>query len=108
MSKARLRWYTLLLGMLLLPPMPAVGAPGGQAAGEGKPYVVLVGVGEFKDPAIQPRPKAEADIKALYDLLIDKSSFQGSAEQIKLLVGKPDETRKSEPATRENILKAVK
>ncbi len=103
MSKARARWLTALVGLLLLVLM----TPGAHGA-EGKPYVVLVGVGEFADPAIQPRPRAEADVKALYDLLADKKAFAGSTDQIKLLLGKADPARKSEPATRENILKAVK
>ncbi|MCS7271569.1 MAG: hypothetical protein NZ703_10820, partial [Gemmataceae bacterium] len=39
--------------------------------GPGKPYLVAVGVGTFSDPAIQPRPTAEADAKALHALLRD-------------------------------------
>ena len=35
-------------------------------------YVVIVGVSETADKTIQPRPTADGDAKALYDLYIDK------------------------------------
>ncbi|MCX7855950.1 MAG: ferrous iron transport protein B, partial [Anaerolineae bacterium] len=34
-----------------------------------QPYLVVVGVGAFKDTAIHPRPTADADAKALFNLL---------------------------------------
>ena len=43
--------------------------PEDSSGGPGKAYLVSVGVGKFKDPAIHPRPTADADAKALYDLL---------------------------------------
>ena len=36
------------------------------------PYVVIVGVSDTADKTIQPRPTADGDAKALYDLYIDK------------------------------------
>ncbi len=102
MSKPSLRGLWALVALVVVTGL----APADAA--DSKAYVVLVGVSEFKDPAITPRPRAEADVKALYDLLVDKNSFEGGAEQVKLLLGKPDPARKSEPATRENIVKAVK
>ncbi len=105
MSRATLRFGIAALAALFLfhPSLQAAEAP--QAP---HPYVVLVGIGEYKDPAIKPRAHAEADIKALYDLLADKNCFNCSAENIKLLLGSKDEKRPSEPATRENVLKAIR
>ena len=62
-------------------------------------YVLVVGVGETADPAIKPRATAEADAKALYDLLTDKKYFDVTADRAKLLTGKV--------ATREAIVKAA-
>ncbi len=70
------------------------------------PYVVIVGVGEFTDAAITARPTAEADARAMYDLFVDPA-FHDGADRVQLLTAKPDEKRKSQPATRENIVKAL-
>ncbi len=70
------------------------------------PYVVIVGVGAFTDPAISPRPTAEADARAFYDLFVNKDYHDG-ADRVKLLTATPDEARKSTPATRENIVAAL-
>ena len=71
-------------------------------------YVVIVGVGETADATIKPRPTADADAKALYDLLADKKYFDAAPDRIKLLTSKADAGRKGLAATRENILAAVK
>ncbi len=63
------------------------------------PYVVVVGVGEFKDKAISPRPTADADAKALHAMLTDKKYLGASADRAKLLL--------SADATREAVVKAV-
>lgn len=75
---------------------------------DAKTYVVLVGIDEYKDPGIMPRRHAESDVKALYDLLTSRPN-QGlyQRDHLRLLLGKPDEKRGAEPATRENILKAL-
>ena len=65
-------------------------APAAKAAG---PYVVVVGVGQFADPAIRPRPSAEADARVAYDLLTDPARL-GTKERSKLLLGK-DVTQKA-------------
>ena len=81
----------------------------GFAAAEGKPYVVLIGVQDYKDAAIQKKPFADGDVQALYDMLTaapNRGLF--APEQIKLLVSKADPKRPHELATKENILKAVK
>jgi C-terminal peptidase prc len=76
-----------------------------------QPYVVLVGIDQYQDPQIKPRKHAEADAKALYDLFASKDYLGAGPANVKLLLGAPDpyskEKRNSEPATRENILKAL-
>jgi hypothetical protein len=47
----------------------------GTTAKPGRPYLVAVGVGEFSDPAIDPRPTADHDAVALRDLLADVPSI---------------------------------
>src|SRR5262249_25123616 len=56
---------------------------------------------------ILPKPKAENDACALYDLFTSKEYLGVDRDHVRLLLGKPDEKRKSEPATRANLLKAV-
>jgi carboxyl-terminal processing protease len=70
-------------------------------------YVVIVGVSETADKTIQPRPTADADAKALYDLFSDKKYSDVPAGRVVLLTSKADEKRNSSVSTRENILKAV-
>ncbi len=72
-----------------------------------KTYAVIVGVSQYTDPQIKPRHHAEADAKALYDLFTDKTYAGDTPADVKLLLGKPDEKRPSEPATKANILKAL-
>ncbi|MBX9624885.1 MAG: S41 family peptidase [Gemmataceae bacterium] len=76
------------------------GKPGG-------PVVVLVGAGTYQDPAIDPRPTADADAKALYDLFTDPKHLGVPADRVKLLLSAVDPKRPSEVATRDNIVKAV-
>lgn len=73
-----------------------------------QPYVVLVGIDKYQDPQIKSRKHAEADAKALYDLFTSKQQLAVGPKNIKLLLGTPDKTRPSEPATRANIMKALK
>jgi C-terminal peptidase prc len=72
-----------------------------------RPYVVLIGISNYADKDIKPRPHAEDDAKALYDLFSNKDYLGVPADQIKLLLGSPDPKRSSQPATKENILKAL-
>ncbi len=74
-------------------------AAAGEVAKAQGPYVVIVGVGEFKDKAIKSRPTADADAKALHGLLTDSKYLGVSADRAKLLV--------SADATRDAIVKAV-
>ncbi|MBP3960329.1 S41 family peptidase [Gemmata sp. G18] len=82
------------------PQLRASAAEGREAATKAQgPYVVVVGVGEFKDKAISPRPTADADAKALHAMLTDKKYLGASADRAKLLL--------SADATREAVVKAV-
>lgn len=72
-----------------------------------QPYVVLVGIDKYQDEQIKSRKHAEADAKALYDLFTSKDHLGALPKNVKLLLGTPDKTRPSEPATRANILKAL-
>jgi C-terminal peptidase prc len=71
------------------------------------PYVVIVGVSNFQDPQIKPRKHAEADAKALYQLLLGKANLGVAPERIKLLLGAPGNEPAAQKATKENINKAI-
>jgi C-terminal peptidase prc len=101
MKNAR-KW---LLGLIAAALSAAVAAPA-QAAdpadpsnGPGKPYLVSVGVGKFKDPAIHARPTADADAKALHALLTDPKFLGVAADRAQLLT--------SADATREAVTRAI-
>jgi carboxyl-terminal processing protease len=102
MTKARVTGLLASLVFTLLVVLPL-------RAAETKPhtYIVLVGISQYSDPQIKPRPHAEADVKAFYDLFRNKSYLGVDEDHIRLLLGKADEKRHSEPATRENIIKAL-
>jgi len=78
-----------------------------EPAGKSGPYVVIVGAGEFTDPAIKPRPTADADAKALYDLLVDTQYLDVKPDRVKLLTSKADEKRHGGVANHADIAKAV-
>src|SRR5437868_1942432 len=71
-------------------------------------YVILVGVSNYADKEIKPRVHAEDDAKALYDVFSNKDHFTVDPKNVHLLLGSDDAKRGSQPATRENILKALK
>ena len=70
-------------------------------------YVVVVGIDQYKDTQILPRKHAEADAKMLSDVFTSPDYLGVDANHIRLLLGKDDPKRKSQPATRENILLAL-
>src|SRR5262249_31570520 len=58
----------MLVGILLfLAPAQAAEVKGPQ------PHVVIVGISDYADKQINPRPRAEDDAKALYDLFTNKA-----------------------------------
>lgn len=71
-------------------------------------FVVLVGIGGFHDSAIQARPTAENDAKALYDLFASSKYMGVDKDHIRIVLGTPSKERQSEAPTRESILKAFK
>lgn len=102
MTKA---FLSALCGALLfaLPAIPTRGAEH-----KSQPYVVVVGVGEYADPQIKPRPHAETDAVALYDLFTDAHYLGADQDHVRLLLGKTDAKRHSVQATHENILNALR
>src|SRR5690348_15669110 len=97
---------TGMLGSLVLAAVAAVPVLAAEPHAP-QPYVVLVGVSNYEDKQILPRPHAEADVQALYDLLTDKGRLGVDGSHIRLLLGSADSKRQSEPATHQNILKAL-
>jgi C-terminal peptidase prc len=102
MNRAKLTGLvtSLVLALLVVVPLRA------EQKSEGA-YVVLVGVGQYADKQIKPRPHAEADAKALYDVFADKKYLGAAPDHIRLLLNSPDEKRDSQPATHANILQAL-
>jgi carboxyl-terminal processing protease len=76
-------------------------------AKSGGPFVVIVGAGQFEDKAIKDRPTADADAKALYDVVTDPRYLGVPAARVKLFLSSPDAKRGGEVATRDGIVKAV-
>jgi C-terminal peptidase prc len=70
-------------------------------------YAVLIGVSQFDDKAIQPRPTADADAKAMYDLVTNPGYLGIPASRTVLLTSTADEKRNGRTATKDNILKAI-
>jgi C-terminal peptidase prc len=71
-----------------------------------KTYAVIVGVSKYKDEQIKQRPHAEDDAKALYELISSPANVGADPKNVTLLLGQ--ETTNSNPATRQNILDALK
>ncbi|HTU91118.1 MAG TPA: S41 family peptidase [Gemmataceae bacterium] len=108
MTQAMLtRWLgaVLALGLLALP--LCADQPKDDADKTSHPYVVLVGISNYADKQIKPRPHAEDDAKALFELFTSKKYLGADAEHSRLLLGDSAKAPGSQPATRDNILKAV-
>jgi C-terminal peptidase prc len=91
----------LVLVAVVVLPFRAVAAPP-------TAFVVLVGVGEYTDPGIQPRKHGEADARALYDLFTDKQYLDVDRDNVMLLLGGRDNKRPCQPATKANIVQALR
>src|SRR5579875_650585 len=108
MTQAMLaRWLetVLALGLLALPLRAE--RPQAEQDNPSQPYVVLVGISNYADKQIKPRPHAEEDAKALFDLFTDKKYLGADAAHSRLLLGDSAKVPGSQPATRANILKAL-
>lgn len=98
------RWWNvglvlgLLIGWLSAGKAQAVTVPA-DPRGPGKAYLIAIGAGQFSDPAIHPRPTAEADARALHALLQDPKVLGLSPERAILLT--------AADATRERIVQAL-
>jgi C-terminal peptidase prc len=109
MTQAMLnRWLgaVLAVGLLALPLRAE--QPKAEKDKASQPYVVLVGISNYADKQIKPRPHAEDDAKALYKLFTDKKYLGVDAEHSRLLLGDSAKVPGSQPATRDNILKALR
>ncbi|HXG11193.1 MAG TPA: S41 family peptidase [Gemmataceae bacterium] len=104
MFRSRIAGLLASLVMMMAAVVPARAA---EEARPPQPYVLLIGISEYADKDIKPRPHAEDDVKALYDLFTNKDYLGVDKDHIRLLLGKPDPNRPSQPATRANILKAI-
>jgi C-terminal peptidase prc len=108
MTKAMFTGLLAGLAVALAAGLPARAAePDKGEAKASQPYVVLIGISDYADKQINNRPHAEDDAKALYDLVTNKDYLGADADRVKLLLGKEDKDRHSQPATKENILKAL-
>src|SRR5436305_1140825 len=109
MFKVKSCGWLAALALLASVSAPARAAEEAKASASAKAYVVLVGISSYADKQINPRPHAVEDVQALYDLFT-KSQYLGvDKDHIRLLLGgSEDAARNSKPATRENILNAVK
>jgi len=101
----RASWIGLLAVVGGLYATPGRAAEAADAAP--KTYAVVVGVSQYADPQIKPRKNAEADAKAVYDVLADKTYLGVPADRLKLLLGTPDDKRASQPATKANVIAAL-
>jgi C-terminal peptidase prc len=95
-------WLAGLFGAL------ALAAPLRAAEAAPQTWVVLAGISTYADKQIPPRPRAEDDAKALYDLFTDADYLGVDEGHVRLLLGTADARRKSQPATRANLLKALR
>jgi carboxyl-terminal processing protease len=108
MTQAMLtRWLGALLAAALLALPLRADQPKAEQDKSSQPYVVLVGISDYADKQIKPRPHAEEDAKALFDLFRDKKYLGVDAEHSRLLLGDPAKVAGSQAATHENILKAL-
>jgi carboxyl-terminal processing protease len=70
-------------------------------------YAVVVGVGNFADKEIKPRPTADEDAKTIAGLLTDKSIGGMPSDHVAVLLSEKDEKFGAQEGTKANILKAI-
>ncbi len=109
MIKAKFRGLLAALALLAIIAAPIRAADEAKAPASPKAYIVLVGISNYADNQINPRPHAVADVQAIYDVFTNAEYMGVDKDHIRLLLGgAEDAARGSQPATHENILKAVK
>jgi C-terminal peptidase prc len=102
------RWLgaVLAIGLLALPLHAE--QPKDEKAKASQTYVVLVGISNYADKQIKPRPHAEDDAKALAELFANKKYLGVDKDHSRLLLGDAEKRPGSQAATRDNILKALR
>src|SRR5439155_24162139 len=105
--KARVWLLSVVAAVLTLAGASGTARAEGPVAKSAGPYVVIVGAGEFLDKDIKPRPTADADAKALYDVLVDTKYLDVKPDRVKLFLSKPDAKRNGEIASHDAIVKAI-
>src|SRR5438270_10837284 len=104
MTRAKFVGLSAVLLALALLVAPLRAAEEAKPSGEGKSgkaFVVLVGVSNYADKHIKPRPHAEEDVQALYDLFTNKDYLGVDKDHIRLLLGSgADPKRDGKPATK--------
>jgi carboxyl-terminal processing protease len=109
MIKAKISGLLAALVLLASFSATARAADEAKASASPKAYIVLVGISNYADKQINPRPHAVEDVQALYDLFTKPQFLGVDKDHIRLLLGgSEDAARSSQPATHENILKAIK
>ncbi len=96
-----------LLGVLLAALTLCAPVAAAEEAAHPNTWIVLVGINNYNDKQIKPRPHAEDDVKALYNLFTSKDYLGVPADHIRLLLGGTDAKLKSESATKANILASL-
>ncbi|MSQ93481.1 MAG: S41 family peptidase [Gemmataceae bacterium] len=101
MYSAILRAKILVLLALLVLPLGLLNA---QSVAPNT-HAVLVGIDSYSDAKIKPRKHAEADIKALHELIVSKDYLGADPKNVHMLLAKQGD--KDGPAIRDNILKSL-
>ncbi|VTS05217.1 S41 family peptidase [Tuwongella immobilis] len=96
--------WVALLGAIAM----AWGTAPARAAEPPKMYALIVGAGDFSDPAIKTRPTAVSDAIALYETLTNPDYRGIPKENVTLLLSSKQEQYGAKPATKDNILAALK
>jgi len=91
---------TRVLGAALAAFLLLAGSARAEEAKASRPYVLLIGIANYADKEITPRPHAEDDAKALYNLLTDKEHLGTDPKNAQLLLGKE--------ATKAKILESLR
>ena len=81
------RWLGAVLALALLALPLRADQSKAETDKSSQPYVVMVGISTYADKQIKPRPHAEEDAKALFDLFTDKKYLGVDAEHSRLLLG---------------------
>ena len=82
-----------VLTTLAAEPARAARTPRRPPPAKAKTYVILVGISDYADKQIKPRPNAEKDVAALYKLFTDKEYLGADPKNVQLLAGQAGRRR---------------